>query len=417
MTTDEPRQGAGPTQLLALAAIASAGAGLVHAAAAGTHQGDPSLVRLFALTAAVQLGWAAVALTRPGRRTASVGLFLGAAALGAWIMSRTVGLPITDSLAAVEAVGTQDAIAAVLAGVSAALAAAALSGARLPAALGRSSLVAVGGVAVLALAVPGMVAEHQHSGSHAHGHGDEVAAEGSGHDHATEGGAGADAAAHHDAAAAADEGHGHGDAAAEPVTSLSDPRVTDEQRTAAQDLIDRTVDGMARFSTVESVSAAGYYSIGDASTGYEHFVSPAHMADGIELDPARIESIVFRVLPDGTRQLGSAMYILDGGSTMDDVPDIAGELTTWHDHQNLCWDGGRVVGVLDADGACTNGTFRPTAPMLHVWMLPHRCGPFAGIEGAHGAGCGHGHADHAGASTTTVPGRATDQESAEAAGS
>ena len=39
-----------------------------------------------------------------------------------------------------------------------------------------------------------------------------------------------DAAAHHDAAAAADEGHGHDDDAAEPVTSLSDPRVTDEQR-------------------------------------------------------------------------------------------------------------------------------------------------------------------------------------------
>ena len=203
----------------------------------------------------------------------------------------------------------------------------------------------------------------------------------------------------------------HADAA--PVISLNDTRVTEAQRAAAQDLIDRSVDGMARFSNVESVAAAGYYSIGDGSTGYEHFVSPEYMADGIELDPARIESIVFRVLPDGTRQLGSAMYILNSGSTMDDVPDVAGALTTWHDHQNLCWDGGRVVGVLNAEGACTNGTFRPTAPMLHVWMLPHECGPFAGIEGAHGAGCAHGHDDHGTPSSTTEAPDAADDESAE----
>ncbi len=368
MTTDDAAGVATPTPLLTLAAVSSAGAGLVHAAAAGTHQGDASLVWLFAATAAVQLGWAAWALARPGRRAAVAGVFLGAAAAGAWVLSRTVGLPVTDTLAEVEAVGVQDGVAALLAALGALLAGAAAAGARVPSGSRRSTaVVGVAGVALLALALPGMAAEHEHTGTHAHDHGDEAAPE---HDHA-------DTTVHE-----------HN---AEPVVSLADARVTEEQRVAAQDLIDRTTDGMARFSTVESVSAAGYYSIGDAGTGFEHFVSPEYMGDGIELDPARIESVVFRVLPDGTRQLGSAMYILNGGSTMDDVPDIAGELTTWHDHQNLCWEGGRVVAVLDAAGNCARGTFRPTAPMLHVWMIPHRCGPFAGIEGAHGAGCEHSH--------------------------
>ena len=58
--------------------------------------------------------------------------------------------------------------------------------------------------------------------------------------------------------------------------------------------------------------------------------------------------------------------------------------------------------------------------MVHVWIAPHECGPFAALEG-HGAGqasvgagartdlCDHdhgdasAHADHDGAETATVP--------------
>ena len=174
-----------------------------------------------------------------------------------------------------------------------------------------------------------------------------------------------------------------------PIISLDDPRVTAEQRAAAQDLIDRTTAGMARFTDEASVLGAGYISIGDGATGFEHFVNVGYLIDGYELDPGRIESIVFRV-EGGTKTIASAMYILRVGSTMDSVPDIAGELTTWHDHQNLCWEGIQVVGILGPDGRCARGEFRPTPPMLHVWMVEHPCGPFAGIEGGgHGDGCGH----------------------------
>ena len=79
------------------------------------------------------------------------------------------------------------------------------------------------------------------------------------------------------------------------------------------------------------------------------------------------------------------MYILGFGKTMDDVPDIAGDLTKWHDHQNLCWEGVRVVGTTDATGKCERGAFPAPPPMLHVWMPEHPCGPFAGIEGVTGS--------------------------------
>ncbi len=185
--------------------------------------------------------------------------------------------------------------------------------------------------------------------------------------------------------------HGdHNDHDDQPVISLYDPRVTPAQRDAARRLIDETTSGMSEYPDVESVMAAGYVSIGDGITGFEHFIHPGFMTDGVDLDPDRIESIVARVNPDGSRDIVSAMYLLAPGSTMDDVPDIAGPLTVWHDHQDLCWDGIRVVGRVGSDGSCPRGEFRGTAPMMHVWLVPHPCGPFAGLEG-HGGSCAHDH--------------------------
>ena len=136
--------------------------------------------------------------------------------------------------------------------------------------------------------------------------------------------------------------------------------------------------------------AAGYESIGDGGSGYEHFVNWSYLEDGHELDSSRIESIVTKRNANGTRSIASALYILETGKTFADVPEIAGELTTWHDHQNLCWDGHRLAGTL-VNGVCTpGGEFRGTPPMLHVWIVPHECGPFAGIDG-HGSDCSHSH--------------------------
>ena len=175
-------------------------------------------------------------------------------------------------------------------------------------------------------------------------------------------------------------------APAGPIITIDDSRLTAAQQEAARSLLDTTRAAMASFPDEAAVVAAGYQSIGDSITGFEHYVHAEYLDDGVDLDPTRIESIVLRVA-GGTKTVESAMYILGPTATMADVPDIAGELTAWHDHQNLCWDGLRVVAITRADGSCPRGEFRGTPPMLHVWLTDQACGPFSGIEGIHGGGC------------------------------
>lgn len=369
---------------LAAAAAASAGAGLVHAAAAGTHNGDATLVWLFAVTAAAQLVWAALVLMHSNRLLVVAGIALNLGAFGAWVLSRTVGL--VGPLAEVEAVGTQDLLAAVLGGVAGGAALFALTR---QSTIMRLNLGAAGlaTALVLALAVPAMAAEHTHGPSHEHAHNDAASAHA--HDEGTN---------DHDQATSgqADDGHAHADeATAEgPIISLDDARLSDAQRARGTDLMDETREALAEFTNEAAVVDAGYVSIGDgrAAGRFEHFVNRAYLTDDRDLDPDAIESLVFQRQADGSKTLMSAMYILSTGTTMDEVPDVAGELTVWHDHQNLCWDptGTRLAGIL-VNGQCQpGGVLRATAPMLHVWLEDTPCGPFVGIEG-HGGSCDHSH--------------------------
>jgi hypothetical protein len=379
---------------LLLAALASAGAGLIHGAAAGSHNGDRTLAILFAVTAAAQLGWAVLAIARPGRQVAATGAAMNLGFAAVWLVTRTVGMPVVTVLGTVDSPGLQDTMAASLAVAAAACALWSIAAVTTPAWLHSTPAAALAAVLVVAVTVPAMAAGHDHDADNeAHdvtvadpeldaqtvAFVEELDEE---VDEATE-----DETTEDDAADTVD-GYGHDHGPGGPVISLYDPRLTPDQRDAARQLIDDTIAGMARYPDVESVIAAGYFSIGDGITGFEHWVNPAFIIDGIELDPDRIESIVARVNPDGTKDIVSAMYLMGPGSTMDDVPDIAGPLTIWHDHQNLCWEAGRVVGTLRPDGSCPRGVFRATSPMLHVWLVPHPCGPFAGLEG-HGGGCAH----------------------------
>ena len=157
---------------------------------------------------------------------------------------------------------------------------------------------------------------------------------------------------------------------------------TDAQLEAAADLIVSTKQATTQYSDVRVAEANGYRSIGDGFTGVEHFINSEYMNDADSLDPTKPESLVYRVNPDKTREFITVMYILPNGSTMDDVPDIAGNLTLWHDHDNLCFDPAtsKLSGIF-VDGACKPaGVHVQTAPMLHVWVTPNPCGPFAGTD-------------------------------------
>ncbi len=109
------------------------------------------------------------------------------------------------------------------------------------------------------------------------------------------------------------------------------------------------------------------------------------MADDKLLDPDFPESLVYdtTVTP---KKLVAAMFMMDAGDTLADVPELGGALTQWHVHDNLCFNAeGKVRGITDGDGNCGGGLVKgQETPMIHVWTESHPCGPFAALEGIAG---------------------------------
>ncbi len=437
-----------------LAGLASLGAGAIHAAAIGIHAEHTTLSRLFVTVAVAQLVTGLLVLLRGGAANLAVNTLVNSAAVGAWVVTRIWGISFIEGLEEAENPQFADTVCAALGALAAGASAIALARGRTRPAGVRLGIPAV---AVGALTVAAMMygASHVHShgsgaeesaaGEHTHGAG---AAE---HDHAApaatsqtepESDAAGAASADHDHAPVAS--HDHADAAphdhtapaedtpstttaeepaawprpfdpSEPIDFSGVPGVTSEQEARAEALVQATMRDLPRFADVTTLPALGYRSIGDASTGFEHYINYGFIADDAFLDPTRPESLVYRV--DGeSRTLVSAMFIAKE-TAIDDpaLVDYGGPLMQWHVHENLCWaageDGPKVVGVVDAQGNCPPGSINAGGdnPMVHVWIAPHECGPFAALEG-HGAGqtdpnggprtdqCGHAHGagdDHA----------------------
>jgi hypothetical protein len=200
--------------------------------------------------------------------------------------------------------------------------------------------------------------------------------------------------------AAHDHGPGSGDEAATtapmpydptmPIDLSGTPGVTPQQQAAAENLIATTLVQLPQWSDYRVAEAFGFKSIGDARTGYEHFIQWDWINDEVILDPDQPESLVYEPRPDGSKKLVSAMYMLPDDVALADVPDIGGALMQWHVHDDLCFTNDpvqpRVAGQTDPAGRCSNGLVKRTpSPMIHVWITPHRCGPFAALEGV-GAG-------------------------------
>ena len=83
---------------LAIAGAASLGAGAVHAAAIGVHSEHRQAVITFAIVAAVQLGFGAVALARPGRVVLTLGAVANVVFVGGWVLAKTKGISFIDGL-------------------------------------------------------------------------------------------------------------------------------------------------------------------------------------------------------------------------------------------------------------------------------------------------------------------------------
>jgi hypothetical protein len=376
---------------LRLAALASLGAGAIHATAAGAHSEHRSTVVAFAVTAALQIAWGVVALGRSGRLVSLAGAAVNAAALGGWVLAKTSGIGFVDGLDVKESVQFADSLAAALAAVAVTGALVALAGRLTWVARPRPALVGVAAVATMGLALSGMVS----TGSHAHSGGDDHG------DHAEM----ADAAG----------GHAHGEEAASspaepydatlPVDLGGVDGVSAEEQADAEELVTITLEKLPQFADPATAEALGYRSIRDGMTGFEHFMRWDLIADGKVLDPDFPESLVYKVAEDGTRTLAAAMFMANAGTTLEEVPDLGGELVQWHMHNDLCFAGEEgawfVAGVAPPPEECRPGTTRigDPVPMVHVWIVPHECGPFSALEGV-GAGqieqgeerlCDHAH--------------------------
>lgn len=385
--TQEPAaSGAGPTAAtasfgpLALAGMASLGAGAIHAAAIGAHAEHRPAVITFTLLATAQLVWGAVALAGRRRAIAIIGVALGFGAVAGWLVAKTVGLSFVAGLDDAEPAQLADSLAAglaLLAGLGSARVA--LQREAAPRAVPTWVLSGLG-IGILALTVSGMFG----ASTHAHAEGD---------DHG------------HDETAATDHGHAggttdHADAPAAAPDRTYDPTkpldlsgvqgVTKAQEAKAERLVAVTLDRLPQFADSKVAESKDFHSIGDGVTGAEHFINWSYIDDEHVLNPDYPEALVYEPQPDGSRKLVSAMFMLKQGQTLDDVPEVGGNLMQWHIHDDLCFlddpVAPRIAGITSVGGSCRAGLEKFTpVPMIHVWITRHPCGPFAALEGI-GAG-------------------------------
>lgn len=354
---------------LAVPALASLGAGAIHAAAIGAHNEHRQAVFTFAIVAAIQLGLGAYALVS-NRKLLGVALAgLNLLFVVGWVLAKSSGIGFIEGLDEVEPIQWADGMAAGLAAASVVgVAVAAMRGWRLPAG---EALTRVLAMPVVALTITGMVA----AGGHAHAGGHSDVADG----HAS--GASETAVAAEVASAVPVRAFVPG----QPIDLGGVPGVTPEQQARAENLLAASLYSLPQFADPEVATARGWRSIGDGGTGEEHFVNPATFDDGKILDPSAPESLVYDVR-DGKRTLAAAMYMMPPGSTLDQVPELGGALTQWHVHNNLCFTPeGKVAGIRTADGPCPEGLVQGgNTPMIHVWIRSHPCGPFSALDGIGG---------------------------------
>lgn len=417
------------TERLRWAAYASIGAGVVHGAAMGLHAEHPTLSIIFMAFTLLQVGWGIVVLSNQQRWVLVGGCAVNAAAVAGWVITRFAGISFISGLEIAEKPQPADTFCALLAAVS--IAAVFFAGRNLVAQKKKSSpfnAAALCGVFTFLalLSVAGTV--HEHGGfvplaeSNLSISADGVivspttivraldvttslsvqtttsvatttttiapktsrstttttqAVTSTTHSHALTSAQ----------AAAAASGWPRPYDPAAPIDFTGIDGVTPEQAARATALIQATQRDLPKYAQVSAAMADGYTSIGDGGTGFEHFVKWTLLNDGRVLDTAAPESLVYEVR-GGVRTLVSAMFMADKGTPINDktLVEYAGGLVQWHVHTNLCWltiNGAmRVVGVTDSTGACRLGFVETDgSPMVHVWITPHKCGPFAALEG------------------------------------
>jgi hypothetical protein len=124
--------------------------------------------------------------------------------------------------------------------------------------------------------------------------------------------------------------------------------------------------GIAKYSKLSAAIIDGYVPATNPDGYVVHYANWSVVRAGDVLDPNRPSSLVYANTVSGPVLLG-AMFL--GPGPCRPGPDVAGPLTQWHAHANLCLSATHeVVGRSTASGHCTVGKHNTnTYFMMHVW--------------------------------------------------
>lgn len=402
----EPRPATvGALQLVMAACVAAAG--VIHLAMAPTHLAESGSdgVSFFA-AGWVQIALAVLLVARPRRWVLAATMTASAVFIGAWIVSRTAGLPygahsghaadagFVDGVAvALEAVALAGAAGLLLRGVS-------LGGARpRVSALTGLAILAVLGLTTAALASP---SARDHAAASHGDHGGADAAHG--HDGDTPMAGGADGGATHDhgagatpAAPATDHGHasatpgaaglsGHDHSALEGMENgqhrpMVQRRLSPLTQARLDTQLAATREVAAMYPTVAHAEAAGYRRAGPFTPGLgAHYIRSsvaALNADGVmdEADLREPMSLIYHGT-NGDAPLAGFMYYSVSAA---EPTGFVGPNDVWHYHKQVCVafeeDGtvNALVGDLQSPEVCAAAggqIMEITNWMVHVWSVP-----------------------------------------------
>jgi hypothetical protein len=360
-----------------LLAVLSASAGAIHLVMVPSHWGESVAEGLgFATIGWLQLGFAAIVLTRPSRVLLWVGAALDAAAIAAWAVSRTAGLPFGAHSGHAESATFVDITCVVFEALLVVACLALVFRPLLGARYARAGIAFAGIASLGVMALTTSVLASPEARDHAaHSHGDLTA---TGHTH----GSGASAAGGHTHVVLAnDKGfsqlHNGQHEHTLMIHHLDDPTKAELDRQLA------ITRGIARrIPTVSAAEAVGYNRVGPYFPGIgAHFMREyaplTTNPDGV-MDDTDLEN-PFMLIFNGTQPTAKITGFMYYSTSPVEPAGFVGRNDTWHYHEDICFKYGKQIDVpygLDhsatpAQCAKVGGQILPkTGYMLHVWSVP-----------------------------------------------
>jgi len=160
-----------------------------------------------------------------------------------------------------------------------------------------------------------------------------------------------------------------------------DRPATAAERAAAFDLQRRTAQAVAKYQDL-AVAAADGYDVSNVHGLDFHASNPAYEKDGRILDPARPESLMYSVGPDGPVLTAVVFEMPDATPG----PTPGGPLMVWHAHDHVCFSliPPGLTGIATPWGGCPVGsiTVAKTNEMIHLWVYDGAPKPFGHIDDA-----------------------------------